>query len=242
MAKKEQVKKENVHKGHRKRMREDFEVVSFDIWHEHEVLEYVLQKAIPRVDTNKTAHELINECGGFANVFRASKKQLTNVYGVGEKAAEYLHMLGEFVHYYNRRRFDLNRAVLDSETCQEYMLDMFDGKEREHFYVICLDSNNRVISKAEKSEGGFDSVDIDVPKIVRFAVMNDAPKIVLAHNHPSGILKASNADIVSTQTISRVLLMCGITLVDHIIVAGGKCMSMRSEGLLEPNVTKRQKM
>ena len=151
-------------------------------------------------------------------------------------------MLGEFVHYYNRRRFDLNRAVLDSETCQEYMLDMFDGKEREHFYVICLDSNNRVIAKMEEIEGGFDSVDIDVPKIVRFAILNDAPSVVLAHNHPSGILKASNADIVSTQTVARVLLMCGITLVDHIIVAGGQCMSMRSEGLLDPKPIRKPKI
>lgn len=241
MAGKEQVKKENVHKGHRKRMKEDFEVMSFDIWHEHEVLEYMLQMALPRVDTNETAHNLIKKCGGFANVFRASKKQLTDVYGVGEKAAEYLHTLGEFVHYYNRRRFDLNREVLDSGTCQKYMLDVFDGKEREHFYVICLDSNNRVIAKMEEVEGGFDSIDIDVPKIVRFAVMNDAPNVVLAHNHPSGILKASNADIVSTQTVARVLLMCGITLVDHIIVAGGQCMSMRSEGLLDKKQMRKSK-
>jgi len=237
---KEETKKKNLHAGHRKRMREEYEAKGFEDKPEHIVLEYMLNLALPRVNTNDIAHELINKCGGFANVFRASKKQLTDVYGVGDKVAEYLQMLGEFVHYYNGKRFEINRKTLDSSNCEQYLLDIFDGKSREHFYVICLDSNNRVISKADMSQGTFDRIDINVQEIVRYALTCDAAYVVLAHNHPSGILEASNADVVSTQSIQRILQICDIKLYDHIIVANGKCKSMRNAGLLEPRRPERK--
>ncbi len=232
--KNEEKAKKNVHEGHRKRMKEDFKLTGFEGWQDHKVLEYILHTCLPRIDTNEMAHELIDECGGFANVFRMKKEKLMNVYGVGEKVAEYLHMLGEFVHYYNGKRYDPNRLVLDSENCKEYMLDLFDGKEREYFYEICLDSQNRIIAKAMMSEGGFDSLDINLEKMIRFAMQADASRVVLAHNHPSGVLKASNADIVTTQTIYRAFQVCGLVLLDHIIVAGGDCISLRSEGQIAP--------
>lgn len=219
----------NIHKGHRERMRQDFRVDGFKDWHGHKVLEYLLHYVKPRVDTNETAHQLISKCGGFADVFRASKENLTDVVGVGEETAEYIHMLGEFVKYYNGVRFDADRLVLDSESCEGYLLNLFDGKQREYFYMICLDAQNRILYSEIIFEGSFDSMDVDITKIVRIAVKCDASYVVLAHNHPSGIAKASNADIVSTQTVERALQMAGIRLLDHIIVASGKCISMREE-------------
>ncbi len=224
----------NVHGGHRERMRKEFRLNGFHHWHEHKVLEYILQKALPRVDTNETAHKLINRCGNFANVFRAPKEMLTDVMGVGEETAEYIHMLGEFIRYYNGVRFEVNKYVLNSENCEGYMLDLFYGKERENLFIICLDASNRIILRENLFEGSFESLDVDITKIMRIAVKSDASYVVLAHNHPSGIAIPSNADIVSTQTIERTLHMGGIKLLDHIIVADGKCVSMRGEGYLSP--------
>lgn len=218
----------NVHEGHRKRMREDFKLTGFNNWHEHKVLEFFLHKCLPRVDTNEIAHDLINTFGGFANVFKAPKELLMKVDGVGETTAEYILMLGKFVRYYNRTRFDVNRDVLDSDTCEDYMLDLFDGKEREYCYMICLNARNHVLLNEQLFEGNFESVDLDISKIVRTAVNCDASYVVLAHNHPSGIAKPSNADIVSTQVVEHTLQLCGMKLLDHIIVANGKCVSMRS--------------
>ena len=222
-------KSKNLHAGHRKRMRADFELDGFANWHEHKVLEFLLHRVIPRADTNETAHLLIDGCGGFAEVFRASKEKLTDIMGVGSETAEYLHMLGEFVHYYNGVRYDINRLTLDSETCEGYLLNLFDGLERENFYMLCLDAQNRILYKRRIFEGSFDSIDIDVTQIVRIAVKCDSSSVVLAHNHPSGIAMASNADIISTQTVERALSLAGVRLLDHIIVAGGKCVSMKNQ-------------
>ncbi len=222
-------KKKNVHEGHRKRMREDFERDGFNNWHDYKVLEYMLHRVIRRADTNETAHMLIDECGGFAEVFRASKEKLTDIMGIGEETASYIRELGEFLHYYNGVRYDVNRLVLDSDSCENYLLNLYDGVERENFYVICLDAQNRIIYKRRMFEGSFESMDIDITQIVRVAVKCDASYVVLSHNHPSGIAHASNADITATQAIERALVLAGIKLLDHIIVAGGKCVSVRNE-------------
>ena len=222
-------KKKNVHEDHRKRMREDFGRDGFNNWHDHKVLEYLLYRVIPRADTNEMAHDLINECGGFAEVFRAPKEQLTDIIGVGEKAASYIQELGEFLNYYNGVRYDVNRLVLDSDSCEKYLLNLFDGVERENFYIICLDAQSRILYKRRMFEGSFESMDIDITQLVRVAVKCDASYVVLSHNHPSGIAHASNADITATQTIERALGLAGIRLLDHIIVAGGKCVSVRDE-------------
>lgn len=220
--------KNNLHAGHRKRMRADFDLDGFKNWHDHKVLEYLLHKVIRRVDTNETAHRLIDECGGFAEVFRAPKEKLMDIIGVGNETAEYIHMLGEFLTYYNGVRYDVNRLTLDSDSCENYLLNLFDGLERENFYMICLDSKSRILYKRCIFEGNVDSMDIDITQIVRIAVKCDASYAVLAHNHPSGIAEASNADIVATQAIERALNLAGVKLRDHIIVASGKCVSVKA--------------
>ncbi|MBQ3463248.1 MAG: hypothetical protein IJH36_09080, partial [Clostridia bacterium] len=92
-------KNKTIHAGHRQRMRKNFQSGGFKGWHDHNVLEYILFRVIPRADTNEIAHHLIDGCGGFAEVFRASKEKLTDIMGVGDETAEYLRMLGEFVRY-----------------------------------------------------------------------------------------------------------------------------------------------
>ncbi|MGN0106568.1 MAG: RadC family protein [Hominilimicola sp.] len=224
--------KKNNHLHHRQRMREEFAQTGFKGWPKHKVLEYLMYYTIPVADTNDMAHDLIRKSGGFTNVFHASKEELKDVDGVGEKTAGYLRMLGEFVKYYNNVIYDKDTFVLDSNTSEQYFRDLFAGHSRECFFIICLDPQNHILNSERISEGSFESMDIDVSRIMRIAVKCNAASVVMAHNHPSGIAKASQADIVSTQAVERALLMGGISLLDHIIFADGKCVSMRNEKLL----------
>lgn len=216
----------NNHKGHRKRMREDFEKGGFKTWQKHKVLEYLLYNVIPVADTNDIAHNLIKECGGFVNVFHTSKKRLMSIDGVGEKTADYICSLGEFIQYYNTEKYNTDVFVLNSETSENYLCNLFDGKNRECCYMICLDLKNRIINQEMLFEGSFESVELDVAKVLRSVVKSDASQVVFTHNHPSGILKPSNADLVTTQALEHTLFFAGIKMLDHIIVADGKCMSI----------------
>ena len=224
--------KKNNHLGHRKRMREDFSKSGFSNWQPHIVLEYLLFYSIPVADTNNLAHEIIKGCGGFVNVFNTPKERLLKVQGVGEKTADYICMLGEFLQYYNRVKYDTDTLELNSKTCENYMLSLFENESSESLYMICLDAQNHILKKKRVAEGSFESMDIDIPTIMRTAINSEAAYVVLAHNHPSGIAEPSHADIVSTQVLERTLHMGGVKLLDHIIVAGRKCVSMR-DGYLD---------
>ena len=104
-----------------------------------------------------------------------------------------------------RKKYNTDVFVLNSETSENYLCNLFDGKNRECCYMICLDPKNRIINQEMLFEGSFESVELDVAKVLRSAVKSDASQVVFTHNHPSGILKPSNADLVTTQALEHTL-------------------------------------
>lgn len=80
----------SIHDGHRKRMRDRFSIGGFSGYQPHEVLEQLLFEAIPRGNTNEIAHMLIKKFGSLNEVFLASKEELMEVKGIGEKSAEFI--------------------------------------------------------------------------------------------------------------------------------------------------------
>lgn len=80
--------KNNIHAGHRGRMRERFKASGFDNFQPHEVLEVLMYEFIPVRDTNPLGHALIEHFGSVENVLTASPEELTKVPGIGKKTAE----------------------------------------------------------------------------------------------------------------------------------------------------------
>ena len=95
--------------------------------------------------------------------------------------------------------------------------------------MICMDGQNRIIRRDLIFEGNFESVSLDVGSMVRIAVNCDAQKIVLAHNHPSGILLPSDPDILATRVIINAMKLVGVEVEDHIIVTDDGCESMMNK-------------
>ena len=93
MAKSDIARNKNPHEGHRERMRERFSTGGFDNYRPHEVLEQILFHALPRVNTNETAHHLLNEFGDLMAVLRAEREDLLKIHGIGEKSADYIRSI-----------------------------------------------------------------------------------------------------------------------------------------------------
>ena len=77
-----------------------------------------------------------------------------------------------------------------------------------------------------------DLVALPIRQIVRHAILLDADRLVMAHNHPSGIAAPSRADIDTTRRLSRALAMFDVRLVDHWIVTRDRWVSLRALGLM----------
>lgn len=102
----------------------------------------------------------------------------------------------------------------------------------EEFWVLLLNRANRLIRKVQISQGGVAGTVAD-PKIIYKAALDElASGIIVAHNHPSGNLTASQADITLTQRLRDGGKLLEIQVLDHLILAGHNYFSFADEGIL----------
>ncbi len=104
----------------------------------------------------------------------------------------------------------------------------------EHFNILLLNRANHCIGFSHIASGGTSSCIVD-PKIVfATALKANANSIIAAHNHPSGNLQPSSADIALTEKLAKLGKMMGMPLMDHLIVTPLKYYSFAEDGLIPP--------
>ncbi|TKV13906.1 DNA repair protein RadC [Citrobacter sp. wls619] len=94
-------------------------------------------------------------------------------------------------------------------------------QDREHFLVLFLDNQNRLIAAEKLFSGSLSSVEVHPRVIARKALLLNANSIILAHNHPSGEVYPSKPDLLITQRIKMALSLLDIRVLDHIIISAG---------------------
>lgn len=100
--------------------------------------------------------------------------------------------------------------------------------DREHFILLILNLSGEVIGFKVLASGAMDHVVVD-PKIVfRNALLLGAAQFIIAHNHPSGSVNPSSYDYSTTNRLIQLGAMMDLPLVDHVIVAGETCVSLRT--------------
>lgn len=114
------------------------------------------------------------------------------------------------------------------EVIKADLLDM----PHEVFWIVLLNRANRVIKKQQISQGGVAGTVADPKIIFKIAVEELASGLILAHNHPSGNLNPSQADIDLTKKLKESGKLLDIQVLDHLIVAGKKYFSFADEGLM----------
>ena len=103
---------------------------------------------------------------------------------------------------------------------------------QEEFKVILLNRSNIVLGIYSLSMGGTSSTVVDIKLIVAVAIKCNASGIILCHNHPSGNLKPSKADIDLTTQIINACNIINVTVHDHVIIGGSNYYSFKSNMLL----------
>ncbi len=218
----------DAHGDHRKRLRARYIHNGIGVFAEHEVLELILTYAIPRVDTNKTAHALLAAFGSLRGVIEADVRDLALIEGVGENTAVFLCMLRDVERLLmlspRKKRVTLNSP----KATGEYMHALLSGRRLEEFYVICVDARMGLIHSERLSVGSVSEV-VAYPRFVVDAARRQASYgVIVAHNHPSGSLKPSEADLEIGLKISDALEACGIAYMDHLIVTNEGYFSMKA--------------
>lgn len=219
-----------VHDGHRERLRRRFREQGLDGFNEINALELLLFYAIPRKDTNPIAHALLDRFGSLSGVFEASQQELCQVEGIGSGAADLLRLAPQILKKSMTAQADRIKTINNSEDAGKYLLPRFLFERDEVVLLLCLDSQNRVISCTEMGRGVVNSVETSVRRMLETALSCKASTVILSHNHPDGTALPSREDNAVTKQLDAAFRMIGIRLADHIIVAGDDYISYRDSG------------
>jgi DNA repair protein RadC len=97
---------------------------------------------------------------------------------------------------------------------------------------MCLNRNNAIIGTTRIGSGGISATVADIRIMLKYAIENYASSMILCHNHPSGNLKPSNADIKLTTAVKDAASLMDIALLDHIIVTDSSYYSFADEKMI----------
>jgi DNA repair protein RadC len=112
------------------------------------------------------------------------------------------------------------------------MCPLLSDLPHEEFWVLFLNRSNKVINKRKISQGGITGTVTDVRLILKTAIENLSTSLILCHNHPSGNLQPSDADLSITKRLKESSSLMDISLLDHIIIANNKYFSFADETLI----------
>ncbi len=158
--------------------------------------------------------------------------QLQKFKGVGEAKAISIAAALEL----GRRRKSseiIKRAKINSsQLAYELVYDVLADLPHEEFWVLLLNRANQLIDKINISKGGVSGTVADVKLIFKPAIERLASGVIVCHNHPSGNLKASEADLRLTKKVVEAGKTLDIMVLDHLIVGHGNYLSLADQGLM----------
>lgn len=224
------VDTKGIHTGHRKRVKEKFKQGGLDTFQAHEVLEFLLFFGIPYKDTNEIAHNLINKFGSFANVFDASLDALMEIAGMTENAAILIKMLPAVARRYRHDKIAERKDISSFTKCREFLSNLLYDSTKEEFYLMSLDSDNKLLNCSKLATGTVNRVNVIIRDLQEQALRDRAVNVVIAHNHPSHVPFPSSNDLRTTKTIITSLSYVEINVYDHIIISGGQYYSLSRNG------------
>lgn len=219
-------------KGHRQRLKKRYSQLGIDTLHDYEVLELLLFYAIPRRDTKDLAKDLIKRFGGLKKLMDADPKEIEALPGVGTQTALLIGLVRDLGTFYLREKAMETTQISSTKALLDYCMASMGGLKDERFNVIYLNAQNRIIKTEVIQEGIVNQAVVYPRKILEKALKHKASAVILVHNHPSGNIKPSEADIRLTRTLQDTARVLDILIHDHIIVGENRYFSFREEGLI----------
>ncbi|MBN2797817.1 MAG: DNA repair protein RadC [Deltaproteobacteria bacterium] len=169
---------------------------------------------------------------GLAN---AHPGELAREVGVGPARAVRLHAALQAGRRSLRQRAAPMRAVDSAERAREHLAPALRGLLHEELHALYLDRRLQPLARRMLTTGSDAFTVVDPRQIFREALHIGASAVVLAHNHPSGDPTPSSQDLEVTERVAQAGAVVGVSLLDHLIIAGDRWRSLATEGLFVPS-------
>jgi len=218
--------------GHRQRLRERFLKGGGNSLADYELLEMILYAASSRSDTKPLAKKLLAKFGSFAKVVNAENAELSAVEGVGEAAIASIKIIKAATEKLLKEEVSQGHIIASWTALLDYCRVSMGHKKNEEFRVLFLNNKNALIADELQQFGTVNHAPVYPREVVKRALELGASSIILTHNHPSGDPTPSKDDIDVTKKIVAAANSLGLSVHDHLIIAGNKHYSFKSNGLI----------
>jgi DNA repair protein RadC len=163
---------------------------------------------------------------------RLNVKELQKIKGIGEARAVTVCAAMELGRRRQMGEGLAQEIINKSPQAAQVFMPLLQDLNHEAFAVLYLNHANRYIKHEVVSQGGMTATVTDIRLILKNALLHNASQLIVAHNHPSGSKKLSEADKHLTMKLKEAAAVMDIRLIDHIVIAGHEYVSMADEGLL----------
>jgi DNA repair protein RadC len=175
---------------------------------------------------------LLHFGGSLRRLLSADAAALLKLRGLGPARYAMLMSALELARRHYREALRAGPALNAPANTRQFLTAQLRDRPYEVFCCLHLDNRHRLIHFEEVFRGTIDGASVHPREVVRQALQYNAAALIFAHNHPSGVAEASQADELITRRLRDALALVDIRVLDHLIVGDNSCLSFAERGLL----------
>ena len=217
-----------IHKGHRQRMKDKLLRHGARIFDTYELLEMLLYQVIPYRDTNPISKRLLERFGSLQGVFSAEVSELSEVDGIGERAAEFISLLGKYGDV-SALPEEPVPTFEDSESAGRFFVEYFDTHKDKSVAMLLLDNAMRLIGLETVECTSFGSAAVKPRYFVDAAMRLGAGNVLVACNHRYSSLFFTDSEIATYRSVKLALSDIRVPLAASYIISGNKYKSIKGD-------------
>ena len=182
-----------------------------------ELLAIIIKTGTKEENSIEIANRILLMSNSLTGLQSLSLSELENIKGIGKVKAIQIKAVCELAKRMNKKE-SVGQQVKYPKDVAKLFFDEFRLEKKECMKIVILNSKNYITKIIDFAQGKTDSINIDIKQILLETIKQNAEKIILIHNHPSGDAEPSKKDIDFTKKMYKAADMIGIKLVDHIVI------------------------
>jgi DNA repair protein RadC len=178
------------------------------------------------------AQDMLLASGGLANLLITPAYQRGKIKGLGPAKQTELLAVMELAKRAMSQQLQSREVMQNAASVQLFLQLHMAHKHHEVFAMMFLDAQHKLLCMETLFRGTLSQTSVYPREVVLRALHHHSAAVVLAHNHPSGSVHPSPADLHLTHTLKSALAMVDVRVLDHVIVGPGQAFSMAEQGVL----------
>lgn len=197
-----------------------------------ELIAVFLRVGVKGKSAVELGHQILQKYGSLQALLSTTLESFSSIHGLGPAKFAQLQAVLELARRMLSEDLKKGLTLASTTKVKDYLRLLIGQKAHESFTVLFLDVRLRLLDCEELFHGSLTNARIYPRELIKRALHHNAASVILAHNHPSGHITPSQADIEITGELQKALALVEIRVLDHLIVGENHCFSFSDHGLL----------